>query len=310
MSEIFQRILVGVDAEGLARAAVVRGYDLARELESELELVHAVEVPPPLWPGIGEEQLSEMHAAVIDASRQRTLQALDEALQEPFPDVDPEASLEVVPGKPARVLLQRAEEREVDLLVLGPHGQRATFDFGSTARAVLARAACPVWNQLGPVQSVERILVPVDFSEQSRDAAGLAARLARRLGASLTVLHGHQPMPLANPEVAEAFPDPGEILDQAREAAERELAGWVEELEGDAPRVRPLLVEEAPAQTIRREAENHDLVVMGTHGRTGLSRFLLGSVAYAVLKHAEKPVLVVPRVERSWQLGGNTSGAS
>jgi nucleotide-binding universal stress UspA family protein len=143
------------------------------------------------------------------------------------------------------------------------------------------------------VMSIQKILVPTDFSENARQATEQALTLARAFGASVTLFHAYQ-VPtyvfpdgstfVAGPEVAARIER--EVLDAlaaAARAAERQSAV-------------PVLTRSAigaPYEEILRAAEDFDLVVMGTHGRTGLRHLLLGSVAEKVVRHAHCPVLTV-----------------
>lgn len=133
-----------------------------------------------------------------------------------------------------------------------------------------------------------RILVPIDFSPYSDAALALATSLARDGGGTLVLAHVEViPISAAGGEYLYAIPEPPteELLDKlshvtppdSHVAFERRL------LAGD------------PADAIIRlaESENIDLIVMGTHGRRGLSRLLMGSVAEAVVRAAPCPVLTV-----------------
>lgn len=139
----------------------------------------------------------------------------------------------------------------------------------------------------------ERILLPVDGSDASLAAIEHAASLARRLGAAVRALHV---VPAA---VLPAVDLPGyaePLRDDLRREGEAVLAAAVERLAGVA--AAPLLREEGPAGvggTILEvaAAEGADLVVMGTSGRAGLERVLLGSVAAAVVDRSRCPVLLV-----------------
>lgn len=128
------------------------------------------------------------------------------------------------------------------------------------------------------------VLHPTDFSEPSQAACEKAVDLARQCGAKLTVLHVY-----ANPLMAEGFayvPDPRpELEEKLSHVANEELPIAVE---------RELRVG-VPAQEIVEFAREHncDLIVMGTHGRTGLSHLLMGSVAENVVRRAPCPVMVV-----------------
>jgi nucleotide-binding universal stress UspA family protein len=136
--------------------------------------------------------------------------------------------------------------------------------------------------------TIRTILYPTDFSEQSRPAFELACSLARDYGATLVVQHVFQ-LPLLVPIDGVLMPTPVESMDQCRSR--------LDQLRPTDPRVtvRHRLTEGDPAEEILKAiaGEKADLVVIGTHGRGGLTRFLVGSVAEAVLRKAPCPVLTV-----------------
>jgi nucleotide-binding universal stress UspA family protein len=136
--------------------------------------------------------------------------------------------------------------------------------------------------------SLHTILHPTDFSERSEFAFRLACALARDHGAHLVVTHvAHVPMAIyaegAVPPKPEEFQD--ELLDKLQQ---------IQPVEDDI-QVSHRLEEGNPAMEILRMAEltQADLIVMGTHGRRGLARFLMGSVAEQVVRQATCPVLTV-----------------
>ena len=308
-AQFFQRILVAVDAEGLAANAFLQGRTLAHRLGSKLGLVHAVQVPTSLWPGLAESEFSELRVAALASARRAVLERLRAALEgaggSTAGEERLEELLEIDAGHPAKVILERVEQFGADLILLGHHARRPIFDFGSTARAILSRTTTPVWIQPEAVTPLDRILVPIDFSEHSRRALDQARALALRLGAALRVLHCYVP-PAFGYSAGAGMPGPTYVIDQDRSEAQEELKRWMRELERHDVPAEAVFVEGegagVVAREILREAERDDLVVMGTHGRTGLSRFLIGSVAYAVLKHSDRPVLVIPSSGRAWQL--------
>lgn len=137
----------------------------------------------------------------------------------------------------------------------------------------------------------KRLLVPVDGSDHGFHAARTAARLARALGARLTLLSVyHAPSPsLGEPNYSTAL---NEALDAARAVVDGARQA-VREAGGPEPEVEWL--GGAPAETIIAVAGDgaYDLIVMGTHGRGRLQAALLGSVSHAVAARAGRPVLVV-----------------
>jgi nucleotide-binding universal stress UspA family protein len=123
--------------------------------------------------------------------------------------------------------------------------------------------------------TVRRVLFPTDFSDASRAAGATAAAVARQFGAELTVLY-------VVPPVTDPSPSKG-------------LAALAAELDQGVA-VKTEVASGIPARRIVAYARQHDidLIVMGTHGRTGLSRALLGSVTEAVVRRAPCRVMVVP----------------
>jgi nucleotide-binding universal stress UspA family protein len=144
-----------------------------------------------------------------------------------------------------------------------------------------------------------RVCCAIDFSEPSVDTLREAARLARRDGAGLTLVHVFAPPQTVAPELGTLMPEQLEAAIRA-ELAPR-LAAAKAEAEAAAPGVPvdTVLLAGRPAHEIvaLAEARGIDLVVVGTHGRTGLRRAVLGSVAEHVVRSAPCPVLVFRRHE-------------
>jgi universal stress protein A len=138
---------------------------------------------------------------------------------------------------------------------------------------------------------IERILVPVDFSPCSDAALSYATFLAARFGASIDVLHVWEPPARVEPWLPEEV---DRVMQESRDTLRAELGRLVEPFRKHA-RLCDRLVADSPVQGILREAEagHYDVIVIGTHGRTGLTRVLLGSVAEAVLRRAPCPVVTV-----------------
>jgi nucleotide-binding universal stress UspA family protein len=141
----------------------------------------------------------------------------------------------------------------------------------------------------------KRLFCPVDFSDASRAAMEVAADLARRSGAELFLLHAY-PVP------GYTFPDGSvvaspKMMQELADQAKRHLEEWRAEAERlvGAPRVTADTAIGEPAAEILAlaKARGADLVVMGTHGRTGLEHALMGSIAERVVRRAHCPVLTV-----------------
>lgn len=139
---------------------------------------------------------------------------------------------------------------------------------------------------------VRTVLHPTDFSEYSDYAFRLACALARNYGARLVIVHVAMPPTVYGDEVIPW--EPVDCKDQAQEHLQR--------LAAPDPKIKVehRLLEGEPAAEILRTAEETkaDLIVMGTHGRTGVGRLLLGSVAELVVRNAPCPVVTVKMPQR------------
>jgi nucleotide-binding universal stress UspA family protein len=143
---------------------------------------------------------------------------------------------------------------------------------------------------------VRSILVPTDFSDCARHAVPVAASLARLLGARVLCLHVVEPVvqPIGWTPVAEPM-SATELNERLEETAARDLPAFSKSEEFAGLEVEDLLAHGEPAAEIVRVAEERGagLIVVSSHGRTGLGRILFGSTAESVVRHARCPVLVV-----------------
>lgn len=239
---------------------------------------------------------------------QDTLTRLLSAEGEPPQHVDLEA-LTVVQEQseeesPPDTIVAYAEEHEVDLIVAGTHGRRGLqrLLIGSVAEEVLRTAPCPVLTVRGeedvaPAWAVRNILVPIDFSDASLEALRHAKELALTYGAQITLLHAVEEVVYPSAYGVEPANLPGpQVIDRV----EKNLADLARTEVGYEHVVVQANVGYAPS-TILDYAEGNevDLVVIATHGRTGLERMLLGSVAERVVRRAPAPVFVVKSFGKS-----------
>jgi nucleotide-binding universal stress UspA family protein len=145
-----------------------------------------------------------------------------------------------------------------------------------------------------PTADWKTICCPIDFSDASRAAMEVAVDIARRTGARLTLLHAY-PVP------GYTFPDGSVVasprmLQEMAEQATRHLAEWQKQAQAlGAPTVDIHTAVGEPAAEIVAWAkeQKQDLLVLGTHGRTGIEHALMGSVAERVVRRARCPVLTI-----------------
>ena len=144
------------------------------------------------------------------------------------------------------------------------------------------------------------ILCPVDFSEFSRHALDTAVRLARENGRRIVALHVFAQWPAVDvvPSLADNTPPKSPLEDENREALLRHLRQFVKAYAKEPVTIDPLVVDAPDVHleiVAQAEAIHAELIVIGSHGRSGFKRLLLGSIAEQVLRMARCPVIVVPR---------------
>ncbi|WP_263786534.1 universal stress protein [Salinibacter grassmerensis] len=201
-------------------------------------------------------------------------------------------------------IVNYATEADVDLIALGTHGRRgpSRILLGSVAEEVVRRSDQPVLSVRGDADGqsesspriVDRILVPVDFSDPSRETLRTAKEWAALYDASIDVLH------VVAKRIQPAFYTGGvqSIYDMEPDIEQKmmdRLETFVADTGGPERTIRPHVVVGNAAPDIAEfvDTESVDLVAMSTHGRTGLDRFLLGSVAEKVVRYVHCPVLTM-----------------
>ena len=146
----------------------------------------------------------------------------------------------------------------------------------------------------GPTGRFDRILVPLDGSEQAARAVPLAEAIARRTGAGTVLLHVQALLPVAPDPYFVAMPPVPTVAE-----GETLLAPHRERLEAAGLAVRTRVVTDRPAHAILQVAadERADLIAMTTHGHSGVARWAYGSVAEKVLRHSPCPLLILRTAE-------------
>jgi nucleotide-binding universal stress UspA family protein len=217
-----------------------------------------------------------------------------------LPEADAKAALGtcgilVSPGDPSTALLKLIEKERPGLVIVGSHGRTALARvvLGSVAERIVRHSPSPVLvARTDPAWPLSAVLVPLDFSETDEEALHLAAVLASAVPAAFELLHVlpyREVAGLIYPEAVAAW-SAGEKSEREREAEKeiREAAARHPQL-----KATPLVSVGAPADEILDEARGSaaDLILIATHGRTGLPRLFLGSVAEQVIRYAPCSVL-------------------
>lgn len=304
-----RRILAPTDFSASAASALRWAESLRQVFRAELVILHVIDLGLP-----GAASLPMEPAAAAAFGRMvEALQAEARQGMEALATRAPQAQTEIRHGVPRTVILEVAAAVGADLIVMGTHGRTglAHLVLGSVAEHVVRHSPIPVLTvpSAGSMSAttreeglmttqvqVRRILVPTDFSPGAGAALDWAMALAGALGAAVTVLHVLDLSALAGLASSAALMSAAaELVDRIRAATEQEMAGLVERVPG----VASMLREGTPRQVILQAAGEIqvDLIVMGTHGRTGLAHVIFGSVAEHVVRHSPVPVLTVRRAE-------------
>ena len=153
--------------------------------------------------------------------------------------------------------------------------------------------------------SISRILLPTDFSEPAKEAQEYAMALADRFGAELHLLHVVPPV-MAYPDAASPWVMPENEMQLQFEAADHRLTRELDSQWSDQHRVAHTTAGGFAVDEILKYATDHniDLIVIGTHGHSGLSRLLIGSVAEKLVRLANCPVLTVHPLAHHFLIDG------
>jgi nucleotide-binding universal stress UspA family protein len=288
-------IVCALDFETRTSNAATAALWLSERLSVPLEFVHAFPPRPLFWGK--EKDMPEW-----ERGTETTGSVLRESLRGILTNAPAELKLRtgadqlrihVSSGAPAHVILERAREVRADLIVLGAHHRHGGLDFGNTVRGVLAHAPAGVWVQREALKPVRRILVPVDLSPDSLRALAIARDLAKSFDARLTVLEAFELPAAVARVVGDGLTDStralDRLLDTERSRFEESLGAF--DWRGVPHEAR--FERGDAAQTTLSLQDEHDLIVMGTHGWTALAAALLGSVTYTVTQSARIPVLAI-----------------
>lgn len=148
-----------------------------------------------------------------------------------------------------------------------------------------------------------RVLVAIDLSPASEGLVQFAADLVRRLGGDLTAVHVY-----STTDAASALEESGLPLDRFLERLHGAVTSLLRRAEAAVAQVHVVHGDPVEAILDRASHDQADLIVMGTHGRSGLSRLLVGSVAEGVLRRAACPVVVIPYTVLVGRAGVSAAG--
>jgi nucleotide-binding universal stress UspA family protein len=289
----FKRIVVPTDFSDTADTAIKLAGRLADWYACEIDLVNVVDATVYAYAGYPFASLSRELMTGAEAALQKVKVDAGRGT----------VSRYLLSGSPAAEIVGHSSRHNADLIVVGTHGHGAVarFFLGSVADRVLHEAKCPVIVTKEPkakpkhvkkqAKPFTRILFPTDFSETAGRALKAAIAMTEDLDAELFVLHVVDDS-LITTHVTE---ERKVILDDLRTHALKQMHDQLPpDLLQNFDTIGAVKRGE-PGKQIASYAETHacDLIVMGTHGRTGIERALIGSIADKVTRLAKCPVMLV-----------------
>jgi nucleotide-binding universal stress UspA family protein len=299
-----QTILVPIDLSEESYRALEFAIPLARRFGAAVHVVHVyqgarqlswIATTPVLWP---DEEIARRLACQVErrgGARPKT------------------KDCHVRLGKPFEEIIATARELKADLIVISSHGHSGFkhLAVGSTAEKTVRHSPCPVLvvraATRGPVKSaregivLEKILVPVDFSECAKEGARYASAFASKVGADLLLMNVTHIADFTASDPNIVPPEGWELVETARLAAEDKLDELVNFLPLIGISAETEVAVGTPIEKLvaRTKQPDVDMVITSTHGYTGLRHVLFGSTAEQLVRLAHCPVLVVPSHHRA-----------
>lgn len=299
---MFDTILVPLDGSALSERAVSPAISVARLEGGKIILLRVPVLESMLVPApevIGGYGLVWPDEA-LEHSRQESSEYLSKLLERLQGEGVPVIT-RLEEGDPAALILDLAEAECIDLICMSTHGHSGItrWVLGSVSEKVIRSAPCPVFLARHE-KRIRKVLIPVDGSALSESAIRPAIRLARSLRAEATLIHAvgigsREDRRMQQLEELEAGLG-SRLLETIDEEAHRYLQRLVDSLEPAEVPLNSVVVDQPAAESILHYAETNDfgLVAMATHGRSGIRRWVYGSVTEKVMRGGCCSMLIVP----------------
>ena len=299
---MFQRILVPLDGSELAENALPVAFRLAKNNRSDIILIRV--------PVLGDIAAYASAAGEIPwqeeiydtgyQNAQEYLHQIERRHDQPGMNI----KTEIIAGDPASTIVDYARTENIDMIVMCTHGRTgiSRWVLGSTTEKVMRHAHCPVFV-VRSEDHIKHLLITLDGSELAESAVPVGIAVAHQLNTKLSLLSVESPPDAeilkSAAELEHAEPGLGDrLIDGAYHRLENYLNNYVRahhvgEILPEKPTIE--VIEGSPATTILDYAESQDvdLIVMATHGRTGLRRWMFGSVTEKVLHNTKAAMLIV-----------------
>lgn len=283
------RVVIGVDWSDQAFAAVTQTFQLCHP--TDVTLVHGVDLGILEHPVVAQAGNVQGYDAFRKAMVDSGHQLLERAAAMVPAEVTSIRKVNEI-GSPAQLILDSAQNLSADLVVVGVRGRSRLSEavLGSVSHRVLMHGSRPTLIVRGAARKVQRVLVAI---EERNDADQIVKWVMQHPFADAVefrVVHAIIPIGVNDPYDALGTSTWWEGAERYAEELVKSTAG---KLLNPRYTVSTKVAQGNPAAVIEQEAKDMDLVVVASHGRKGVSRFLLGSVSHAVVHHVTCPILVL-----------------
>ena len=299
-----QNIIVPIDFSKMSVQAIQIAKQLARRFGASIHLAHvrhlnyATDFVAPAPPSVPFSFMT-----YEQVGEQTALKELKKVASECGVS---SATCDVLSGAPPfDEICRLAQTVPADLVVMPTHGRTGLKHvfLGSTAERIVQHSSCPVLVTRGSALQanngsrfrIKTILVPVDFSKCSREGLQYALGFASEFGAKIILVHATYLGYVYSSESTAIYDIPG-LQKAARKTAERKMRELIRSVNFGAVKFEAAFTDGSPVIDICGFAKDHDvdLIITSTHGFTGFTHVLIGSIAEQVVRHAPCSVLVVP----------------
>ncbi len=290
---MYDTVLIPSDGSEHAVRAAEHGVYLARAFDATVHLLNVVDIQAAAGP-FNAGGVNEAFVERLESDGRAAIEAAEAVASE-----EDRVETALVRGSPAEAILEYGAENGIDLIAMGTHGRTGLERYvaGSVTERVLRLAEVPVLTVRATEESrlggaYTEVLVPTDGSEYAARAAGHGIAVAERLGARV---HAVTAADVERFDSIRDFASITDLRDRLVEDGER----WTEAVAARAEEAGLDTVtdvrEGSPAEVLLAYADEHDvdLIAMGTRGRTGLDRYLLGSTTERTIRRSDVPVLAV-----------------
>lgn len=284
---MYKRILVPLDGSPTAEMTLPYTTELAAHFDSEIILFSVIETGATVTEGLFRSYLGVVAAKIHSDMQMRGIK-------------DSVVRIKIMPGNPASEIMRHVDNDNIDLIVMASRGSsvESTWALGNIAAKIVRIATKPVMlikkqakdGDLNQKKLVSKILVPLDGSRVGEAAVPHAEAIARKLGAEMVLFHAVEPAP---------WPMTNDVITKARDENEVKVASAyldsvVTTMRKHGFLATSHLVTGYPAEEIINYVETNaiDLIVISTHGKSGVGRWAIGSVTDKLLYAGSTPILV------------------